>query len=98
MPRHGVVQSVMEDGEVPNLIMDVDSVKKPLPFIKKYLIKRGVFPGCEAACDRCEHCSNGCTNLKAGIQSLIDDGQLRFDQIRRDEKVETRDVSVITIP
>lgn len=95
MPRHGVVQAVMEDGEVLNLIMDVDFVKTPLPFVKEYLIKRGVFPGCEAGCERCEHCSNGCVNLKDGIQYLIDDGQLQFDRIRKDKKVETRGVFIL---
>src|ERR1044072_7050638 len=98
MPRHGAVQAVMEDGEVLNLIMDVDLVRTPLPFVKEYMIKRGVFPGCEAVCERCEHCSNGCENLKAGIQCLIDDGQLQFDQVPRNEKVDAKVVSMITIP
>ena len=66
----------MQAGEFLNLIMDVDLVKTPLPFVKEYLIKRGVFPGCEVVCERCEHCSNGYANLKVGIQYLIDDGQL----------------------
>src|ERR1051325_8190128 len=98
MSRHGAVQAVIEDGKVLNLVTNVDSVRTPLPFVKKYLIERGVFPGCKAVCDRCEHCSNGCANLKAGIQGLIDDSQLQFDRIRKGEKIEMRAVSVITIP
>src|ERR1044072_9541978 len=87
----------MEDGEVLNLIMDVDLVKTPLPFVKEYLIKRGVFSGCEVGCVRCEHCSNGCARLKDGIQYLITSGQLQFDRIKKDKKVGIQDVSVITI-
>lgn len=56
----------------------------PLPCLKSYFIMIGVFPG-------------RCINLKDGIQSLIDEGLLQFDRIVKDEKVEEKDVAVISI-
>ena len=61
------------------------------------MIKRGVFAGCEAGCERCEHYSIGCARLKDDIQYLITSGQLQFDRIKKDKKAGIQDVSVITI-
>lgn len=47
MPAHvGPTVNVVEDGKNLNLIMDVNLFSTPLPCIKSYLIKNGVFPGC----------------------------------------------------
>ncbi|XP_050916439.1 uncharacterized protein LOC127131569 [Lathyrus oleraceus] len=96
MPPHGGASvSAIEVDEELNLIMDASLATIPLPFVKEYLLKMGVFPGCAADCkDRLYQC-NGCDYLKSKIQNLINEGSLQFDRLKK--KV-VEEVDVITIP
>lgn len=77
MPPHGgAVVSAIEVNEELNLIMDASLVTTPLPFIKEYLLKMGVFPGCAADCKDCLYQCNSCDCLKSEIQNLINEGSL----------------------
>lgn len=77
MPAHvGHTVNFVEDGEILNLIMDVNLLSNPLRYVKSYLIKNGVFPRCFLECCECQNQLEGCDNLKSGIQNLIDEGFL----------------------
>lgn len=56
------------------------------------------FPGCLHDCYRCQELSDGCVELKCGIQNLIDEGRLQCERIMKDEKAVEEGVSVISIP
>lgn len=99
MPTHGgPTVNMVEEGESFNLIMDVNLLSTPLPCIKSYLIQSGVFPGCPPNCCGCQHQPKGCVSLRTGIQNLINNGILQCDKIVKDEKVEEKEVAVISIP
>ncbi|XP_050920255.1 uncharacterized protein LOC127137890 [Lathyrus oleraceus] len=99
MPAHnGSAVNAIEDGETLNLIMDVNLVTHSLPFVKEYLIKNDVYPECFPKCCKCKSQPEGCDDLKAGTQSLITEGFLKFDRIVKDKKIEETDVALIYIP
>lgn len=98
MPAHnGPTVNVIKYDESFNLIMDVNFVTTPLPFVKEYLIKNDVYRGCFPECCKCKSHPEGCDDLKAGIQSLITEWFLQFDRIVKDKKIEETDVAVISI-
>lgn len=76
LAHNGPLVNAIEDGEGLNLIMDVNLVTTSLPFVKEYLIKKDVCPGCVSKCHKCKSHPEGCDYLKAGIQSLITEGFL----------------------
>lgn len=68
MPAHtGPVVNAIKDGESLNLIMDVNLVTTPLPFVQEYLIKNDVYPGCFTEYYKCRNQTEGCDDVKAGI-------------------------------
>lgn len=75
-PHGGAALSAIEVDEKLNLIMDVSLVTTPLPFVKGYRLKMGVFPGYAADCKDYLYQCNGCDCLKSEIQNLISDGSL----------------------
>ncbi|XP_050897519.1 uncharacterized protein LOC127104375 [Lathyrus oleraceus] len=98
-PAHvGPTINVVGEGESMNLIMDVNVVSTPLPCVKSYLIQNGIFPGCSPDCCECQNQPEGCVSLKIRIQNLISEGILQCDRIVKEEKVEEKDVAVISIP
>lgn len=80
-----------------NLIMDVHLVTTLLQFVKEYLVKDDVYPGCVPECNKCKSHPEGCDDLKAGIQSLVTEGFLQFGRIVKDKNIEEVDVAVIPI-
>ncbi|XP_050893707.1 uncharacterized protein LOC127100532 [Lathyrus oleraceus] len=67
-----------------------------LPFVKEYLVKDDVYPGCVPECIKCKSQPEGCDDLKAGIQSLITEGFLQFDRIGKDKKIEKSSEKAVT--
>ena len=65
--------------------------------MKRYLLHNDVFPGCGPDCCDCPKYKNGCDNLKAGNQVLINEGSLQFDRQPKFRKVTDKDVAVISI-
>jgi hypothetical protein len=68
-------------------------VKTSLAVVKDRLLKGRIFPGCGEKCRNCQTAENGCDSLRRGIQQLIDEGCLQFDQTRPVKN----DVSTVTI-
>lgn len=98
MPAHaGPMVNVVEDGVNLNLIMDVNLMSTPLLCVKGYLVKNGVFPGCLPYYCECQSQPEGCVSLKTRIQNLINEGVLQCDWVVKDNKVEEKDVEVISI-
>ena len=75
MPQHGgpKVNSV-EDGEILNLVVNVNDVQTLLFVVKERLLRGGVFPGCDENCSDCGNHEKGCVKLKEGIQELMNEG------------------------
>lgn len=98
MPPHGgAAVSAIEVDEELNLIMDASLVTTPLPFVKEYLLKMGVFSDCAADCKDCLYQCNGCDCLNSEIQNLINEGPLQFDCLKK-KVVEEVDVITILVP
>lgn len=99
MPAHnGPAVNAIEDDESLNLIMDVNLATTPLSFVKEYLTKNDVYPGCFPECYKYKSHPKGCDDPKAGIQGLITEGFLQFDRFMKDKKIEEIDVVVVSIP
>lgn len=99
MPAHGgPTINMVEEGENLNLIMDSNLLSTPLSCVKSYLIQNGVFPGYSPDCCECQNQPEGCVSMKIGIQNLINEGILQCDKIVKDDKVEEKEVAVISIP
>lgn len=95
MPPHtkSGVNSI-EKAEDSDIVKDVNSVIIPLTFVKAYLVKNGILPGCAPNCQKCEDQSEGCTGLKNKIQEVMDIGFLQFSRIVKKED----EIVVISIP
>ncbi|KAI5426567.1 hypothetical protein KIW84_032125 [Lathyrus oleraceus] len=94
MPPHDAHRvNNLEDGEAEDLLVSVEDVQTPLSVVKDRLLKGGVFPGCDQGCVDCAESENGCIQLRAGIQNLINEGCLQFSRAVRDRGV----VSTVTI-
>ncbi|XP_050889852.1 leucine-rich repeat extensin-like protein 5 [Lathyrus oleraceus] len=94
MPQHGGHRvNNVEEGEVVDLIDNVEDVQTSLMIVKGRLLKGGVDPGCKEDCLVCSETTNGCDQLKAGIQRLIDEGCLQFSRAVKENGA----VSTVTI-
>ena len=87
-----------DNGEMLNLVMNVEQVTTPLSFVKRYLLENSIFPGCTSECVKCREQPKGCDDLKSGIQLLMKQGSLQFDRKPSYRKVTEEDVIVISIP
>jgi hypothetical protein len=95
MPQHGGHRvNCVEGEEAEDLVVSVDDVQTSLTVVKSRLLSGGVYPGCEEGCLDCAESDNGCDQLRAGIQSLIDEGCLQF--VRADNR-DRGEVSTVTI-
>lgn len=96
MPPHsGPSVNVVEFEQKQNLVKDVKLMKTPLLSVKEALVRNGVFPGCCYNCDACQNSVDGCSDLKEGIQKLLDEGRLQCEKV---EKEVEKEVAVISIP
>ena len=68
----------------------------PLPTIKVNLLNAGVFPGCDEGCHFCLSSPTRCPLLKTGIQWLIDNKEILFENTFV-PPIHFKDVSIITI-
>jgi hypothetical protein len=94
MPQHGGHRvNNVEGGEAEDLIVNVEDVRTSLLVIKGRLLKRGVDPGCNEECLGCSEATDGCDQLRAGIQKMMDEGCLQFSQAVKDDGA----VSTVTI-
>ncbi|KAI5394744.1 hypothetical protein KIW84_061385 [Lathyrus oleraceus] len=94
MPQHGGHRvNNVEGGEAEDLIVNIEDVQTSLLVVKGRLLKGGVDPGCNEDCLGCSETVNGCDQLKAGIQRLIDEGCLQFSRVVKDNG----SVSTVTI-
>ena len=82
MPRHGgsIVNMIDDNGEMLNLVVNVEQVTTLLWYIKRYLLDNSIFPGCASDCAKCREQLKGCNDLKASIQFMINEGSLQFDR------------------
>ena len=94
MPPHGAhrVNSI-EGEEAEDLVVSVDDVQTSLSVVKGRLLSASVYPGCDEGCVGCAESENGCDQLRAGIQGLMDEGCLQFSRAVRDRG----SVSTVTI-
>ena len=69
-----------DNGEMVNLVMDMEQVTTPLLYVKRYFLDNSIFPGCVADCVKCEEHPEGCGDFKAGIQFMINEGSLECDR------------------
>ena len=74
MPRHegAVINMIDDNGEVLNLIMNVEQVTTLLWYVKRYLLDNSIFPGYTSECAKCREQPKGCDDFKVGIQFLMD--------------------------
>jgi hypothetical protein len=94
MPQHGVLRvNNVEGGKAEDLVVSVEDVHTSLFVVKDRLLNGGVYPGCDQDCSECAGSEDGCVQLRAGIQNLIDEGCLQFARAVRDRGV----VSTVTI-
>lgn len=73
-------------------------LKTPLLSVKEALVRNNVFPGCCYSCGACPKSTNGCNDLKEGIQKLLNEGRLQCEKVVKEEKAVEREVEVISIP
>jgi hypothetical protein len=94
MPQHGGHRvNNIEGEEAEDLVDNVEDVQTSLLVVKGRLLKGGVYPGCIEGCLGCVEADNGCDQLRAGIQKLIDEGCVQFSRAVRDNG----SVSTVTI-
>ncbi|KAI5397266.1 hypothetical protein KIW84_063185 [Lathyrus oleraceus] len=94
MPQHGGHRvNNVEGGEAEDLVVNVEDVQTSLLVVKDRLLKGGVDPGCNEDCLGCSKTANGCDQLRAGIQKLINEGCLQFGRAVKDNG----SVSTVTI-
>ena len=94
MPQHGGPRvNNVKEGDAVDLIASVNEVQTSLLAVKERLLKGGVFPGCDKGCPDCDEQENGCEQLRAGIQNLIDEGCLQFSRAVQNRGM----VSTVTI-
>ena len=95
MPQHGGHRvNCVEGEEAEDLVVSVGEIQTSLLVVKGRLLDGGVHPGCDEDCLGCPESDNGCEQLRAGIQSLIDEGCVQF------ARADNRDrgaVSTVTI-
>ena len=77
MPRHGHNANAIEEDL---FIATVDELLTPLLIIKLNLLKAGIFPGCDKDCHVCLSSLFDCPLLKKGIQQLIDNKEILFEE------------------
>ena len=87
-----------DNGEVLNLIMNVEQVTTPLCYVKRYLLDNSIFLGCTSECAKCREQLKGCDDLKAGIHLMIKEGSLQFDRKPSYCRVAEEDVAMVSIP
>ena len=79
MPQHGGHRvNCIEGVESEDLVVRIDEIQTSLLVIKGRLLDGGVHPGCDKGCVACPESDNGCSQLRAGIQKLIDEGCVQF--------------------
>ena len=61
-----------------NLAKDVNLLTTPLSFVKKRLLRKGVFPGCGIDCEDCMIQPEGCQSLRDKVQDLLDAKVISF--------------------
>ena len=76
MPRHGHNANAIEEDL---FVATVDELLTPLPVIKLNLLKAGIFPGYYKDCHVCLSSSFDCPLLKKGIQWLMDNQEILFE-------------------
>ena len=76
MPRHGYNANAIEEDL---FVATVDELLTPLPIIKMNLLKANIFPGCNKDCHMCLSSPTDCPLLKTGIQRLIDNQEILFE-------------------
>ena len=83
MAPHGgpIVNAIIDEGEVLNLVLNVDLLASHFPFVKIYLFDNGIFSEHVHDCCKCKEQARGYADLKARIQDLINDGSLQLDRI-----------------
>ncbi|XP_050896783.1 protein disulfide-isomerase [Lathyrus oleraceus] len=94
MPQHGGHRvNCVEGAEAEDFVVRVDEIQTPFLTVKGRLLGGGVYPGCGKDCLDCAEVDNGCDQLKAGIQKLIDEGCVQFSRAVKDNG----SVSTVTI-
>ena len=94
MPQHGGHRvNNIEGKEAEDLVVNVDDVQTSLLVVKGRLLNGGVYSGCDEDCLGCAESENGCDQLRAGIQGMMDEGCLQFSRAVKDRGT----VSTITI-
>ena len=74
----------------------VEEISTPLMTVKKNLLLAGLFPGCGEDCHMCSILPSGCHLLKSGVQRLMDNKEILFENTVI-PVVPFEDVSIITI-
>ncbi|XP_058784035.1 uncharacterized protein LOC131658797 [Vicia villosa] len=95
--RGGSGVNVIESEEI-SVVSDVGCLTFPLVSVKQHLVNNGIFPGCGVDCENCKSQPEGCTDLKAMVQKLIDEGPLQFYRRLRGARNNDGEVAVISIP
>src|SRR3954471_1913374 len=98
MPTHGGSGVNAIKGEEISVVSDVGCLTFPLVSVKQHLVNSGIFPGCGVDCENCKSQPEGCADLIAMVQKLIDEGPLQFYRRLRGAKNNVGEVSVISIP
>ncbi|KAI5430682.1 hypothetical protein KIW84_035048 [Lathyrus oleraceus] len=94
MPQHGGHRvNNIEGEEAGDLVVSVGDVQTSLLVVKGRLLSGGVYPGCDEGCIGCAETDNGCDQLRAGIQGMMDEGCLQFSRAVKDRGT----VSTVTI-
>ena len=96
IPNHGKCVNAIED---TIFVSSFEDLTIPLTFVKKNLLRVGVFPGCLKDCDCCAEQVNGCKWQKEGVQRMMNSHEILFERTMSikslTDKIE--DLSIITI-
>ena len=85
---------------MPHFVSSISDLNTPLLFVKKNLLRVGLFPGCLEIVYHCASQTNGCMWLKKGIQRMIDSHKILFEKtlsVKSLPESIPQDVSIITI-
>ena len=93
MPKHGHGVNAVDDDL---FVAFVEEISTPLMTVKKNLLLSCLFLGCGEGCHMCSILPAGCHLLKSGVQRLMNNKEILFENIVI-PVVPIEDVAIITI-
>ena len=77
-------------------VTSVEEISTPLMTVKRNLLLAGLIPSCGEGCHMCSILPSGCRLLKSGVQRLMDNKEILFENTMT-PVIPVEDVTIITI-